>query len=123
MEKTFKNVIIIIVIVSFLSCNKKPDLPKCISPQNGEVNVTDSVLVLSWDCVDPNGDKLVFDVYLSNDGIIESNDKIALATENNSIEVKNLEDNTVYSWQVVAVDPAGKFRLNAWQFTTGIIQK
>lgn len=118
-----KNLLLITLVFFVLSCNKKPDLPICISPKNEATNITDSVLVLSWECVDPNGDKLLFDVFLSEDGVITDNNKIVSATENFSCSIRDLKDNTTYSWQVGATDPSGRFSLNAWQFTTGIIQK
>ncbi|MBN2893601.1 MAG: fibronectin type III domain-containing protein [Bacteroidales bacterium] len=115
----------IILILSLLSCNKKPDLPICINPTDDATNITDSVLVLSWDCSDPNGDKLIFDVFLSesDEGIITEENKIVSATENFSCNIRNLKDNTTYYWQVGATDQGGRFSLNAWQFTTDIIQK
>lgn len=125
MRNFFKVILLITSVFLFFSCNKKPDLPICISPENGATNITDSVLVLSWDCIDPNGDKLIFDVFISEseEGIITDNDKIISATENFTYNVKDLEDNTTYYWQVGATDPGGRFSINAWSFTTGIIQK
>lgn len=122
MIKIVKIISVFFIVAFLFSCNKKPDLPVCIYPTNGETNITDSILALSWDCEDPNGDKLVFDVYLSEDGTLESYNKIAEFYESKTIEVKELKDSTTYFWQVVAVDPAGKFSINSWQFTTGEIQ-
>ena len=125
MKNLLKGLILITAFFSVLSCNKKPDLPICISPKNGETNVTDSVLTLQWSCSDPNGDNLVFDIFLSDseDGVITDNDLIVDNTEKFSCEVRNLKDNTTYFWEVKAIDPHGKFSLNAWSFTTGKIEK
>ncbi len=125
MKSLLKILILITVFFSILSCNKKPDIPVCISPKNGETNITDSVLTLQWSCSDPNGDKLLFDVFLSDnqDGVITDNDIIVSGTENFSYEVRNLKDNTTYYWEVKATDTHGKFSINAWTFTTGKIEK
>ena len=125
MKKLLKLFTVIFFITVITSCNKKPDLPVCISPKDGATNITDSVLVLEWECSDPNGDELVFDVFLSEseEGIITQENEIVSATKKFSCEVKNLKDNTAYYWQVEATDPAGRFSLNAWQFKTGVIQK
>ncbi|MBN2662447.1 MAG: fibronectin type III domain-containing protein [Bacteroidales bacterium] len=124
MRKIVKFISVFFIVAFLFSCNKKPDFPVCIYPTNGEKKITDSVFVLSWDCEDPNGDKLVFDVFLSEEeeGTLESYNQIAEFYESKTIEVKDLKDNTTYFWQVVAIDPAGKFRMNSWQFTTGEIQ-
>lgn len=125
MKNLFKICFVSISCLFLLSCNHKPDAPLCVSPENGAKNITDSALTLSWTCFDADGDKLVFDVFLSEseDGIITDDNKIVSGTESSSCIVKNLKDNTVYFWQVGATDPTGRFSLNAWSFTTGIIEK
>ena len=125
MKKLLKILIIITVFFSIISCNKKPDIPICISPKDGAANITDSVLTLKWSCSDPNGDKLVFDIFLtaSEEGIITDNNIIVEGTENFNCKVQNLKDNTTYLWEVKATDTHGKFSINAWTFTTGKIEK
>ena len=115
----------VIIIAFYLSsCNKKPDLPTCVYPPNGATNINDSILNLSWECKDPNGDKLVYDVYLSSEKkSFDSYSKVAEFYDGTSLEIKNLKDHTTYFWEVVAIDPSGKFSLNSWQFTTGKIEK
>lgn len=125
MNYLLKTLAIIFTISLVISCNQKPDLPIAINPTDRATNITDSVLVLEWECTDSNGDDLIFDVYLSesDEGIITDNNLIVEATDKFSCEVRNLKDNTTYYWQVAATDPSGRFNLNAWSFTTGVIEK
>ena len=124
MRTIFKFFSVIIIALYLSSCNKKPDLPTCIYPPDGATNINDSILVLSWECKDPDGDKLVYDVYLSEEKkSFDSNTKVAEFYDGTTYEIKNLKDNTTYYWEVVAIDPIGKFSLNSWQFTTGKIER
>ncbi len=74
--------------------------------------------LLTWECSDPNGDALTYDVYFG----IQSSPALAIAgIAAKSYAPGNLQNATTYYWKVVARDVDGNVNESAvWRFTTGI---
>jgi hypothetical protein len=95
--------------------NSSPDVPTLLSPENGAVDVPVAD-PLSWDCSDPQGDDLTFDVYLGT-----TNPPAIFATDVTDFEyVAGLESTTTYYWKIVAKDSHGSSSTSTIRsFTTG----
>ncbi|MBU1651959.1 hypothetical protein KKA00_07040 [bacterium] len=92
--------------------------PAVPSPADG-ATLTSPLQYLSWNCTDPNGDALTFQVYLGTD------DDPPLIAENLTSNVyfpEDLEQAVTYHWKVVATDDAGNSTTSpVWHFTTAVI--
>ncbi|MFH1862386.1 MAG: hypothetical protein ABH878_06185, partial [bacterium] len=88
--------------------------PAVPSPADG-ATLTSPLQYLSWNCTDPNGDALTFQVYLGTD------DDPPLIAENLTSNVyfpEAVEQLTTYYWKVVATDDAGNSTTSpVWHFT------
>ncbi|MEA1972662.1 MAG: SUMF1/EgtB/PvdO family nonheme iron enzyme [Candidatus Cloacimonadota bacterium] len=82
-----------------------------------EDNATDVSLTptLSWECSDPDGDDLTYDVYwgTSSNPQLMSEDQTEL-----SFNPDNLDYETTYYWKVVADDGEYQVESDLWSFTT-----
>ncbi|MBI4651121.1 hypothetical protein HY745_07540 [Candidatus Desantisbacteria bacterium] len=97
--------------------NNPPFIPNMPNPWVGQMNVPTSFM-LTWNCGDPNGDVLDYDLYLgttaANIGYFGS------SYSNNTTFWINLEPGTTYFWYVVAFDYVNpEVRGPIWSFTTG----
>ena len=95
--------------------NHPPDKPSNPSPANGstgvEINVT-----LSWQCSDPDGDNLTYDVYL---GTSDDPPKVSSNQSATTYNLSNLQYSTTYYWKIVAWDEHGeKNESELWTFVT-----
>jgi hypothetical protein len=102
--------------------NQAPNQPKNPNPPDSSENVdTTSIVVLSWQCTDPDeGDTLKYDVYIGNSnpppGI-----PIAENLPNPSYGLGIVYSGTTYFWKVIAKDNHGAIRSsNVWRFKTRI---
>ena len=95
--------------------NNNPNTPSLQSPSNGATNQSLSGN-LTWQCTDPEGDPLVFDIYLgtsSSPSIFKSNQS------GGSYAYSNLNYNKKYYWKIVAKDNKGGSSTSGVQnFTT-----
>ena len=95
--------------------NNPPNQPTNPNPTNGEVNQPIS-LTLTWNCSDPNGDPLTYDVYFgtsSNPSLVSSNQSSA------SYNPGQLINSTTYYWKIVAKDNNGASTTGPiWSFST-----
>ncbi|MBO8140543.1 MAG: hypothetical protein H0Z22_08780, partial [Thermosipho sp. (in: Bacteria)] len=95
--------------------NYRPNRPFNPTPKDGETNVSVNP-VLTWQANDPDGDRLLYDVYFGTDNNIE------LILENydkTSFNPGQLKENTTYYWKVVVKDEKGGRRESFfWSFTT-----
>ncbi len=95
--------------------NQAPQIPSNSIPQNGSVNIPVNQ-VLSWQCSDPDGDSLTYDIYFgtsSNPPLITS--ILAEVTYNPG----TLEQNKLYYWKIVANDGHSHTTPGpVWSFTT-----
>ncbi|MDK2887071.1 MAG: hypothetical protein PWP54_1651, partial [Thermosipho sp. (in: thermotogales)] len=114
------SLVILILLVLFVPkfINKAPNVPINPNPKNDETGISISP-TLSWEATDPNGDELVYDIYLGKEGNLElliSN----LAT--NNYTTRKLEFGTTYYWKVVAKDNRGaETEGPIWKFTTNYL--
>jgi uncharacterized protein (TIGR02145 family) len=79
--------------------NNAPEVPSNPIPQNGAMDQED-FLTLSWNCADPDGDPLTYEVYFGPNGQVQFYDN----TDQAYITVYNLESGTTYVWQINAID-------------------
>jgi len=95
--------------------NNPPNAPSSPSPANGATDQSLN-LTLSWDCSEPDGDPMTFDVYF---GTAETP---AVLSENQtafSYDVDNLSTSTTYYWMITAKDDHGhETDSPIWSFTT-----
>jgi len=105
-----KKILVLILLVLFIGgctpkpTNNPPDVPSNPNPPNGATGVVIDP-VLSWECSDPDGDTLVFDIYLGT-----SADNLTLIKQNyayKSYHVMDLAYSTTYYWKIVAKDGKG----------------
>jgi len=78
---------------------------------------------LSWNCYDPNGDPVTYDVYLErqlNTSHEVPTKKVATKIPEKSFSVGPMLETTTYLWQIVAYDNKGnKTTGPVWKFKTG----
>ncbi len=90
-----------VLTVSTLAIGLPPDQPRNQIPYNGADTVARSC-TLFWQCSDPDGDSLIYDIYLGTrtpPGILDT------ANIDTLFALRNLLGDTVYYWQVTARDP------------------
>jgi len=98
--------------------NVQPFKPYNPSPYYDELNVN-TELDLTWDCSDPDNDEIFYDVYLAKGFSVYSKDLVAGHININTIHVKDLKRDSLYSWKVVAEDEHGsKHEGPLWRFGT-----
>jgi len=118
MKRFFILFVVVLSLFVLTSCpgmlNKPPEKPSSPIPVNGAESQPEN-LTLSWNCSDPNGDPLSYDIYfgINTLGIVKSNH-----TEN-SYTLNGLNGNTTYKWKIVAKDAKGESTEgDIWTFTT-----
>jgi len=95
--------------------NSPPLVPNNPNPPDGTVNVANN-RTLSWACIDPDGDPVVFDVYF---GDTTPPPLVSSGQEDRSWRASGLAASTLHYWRVVARDPLGAETSGpTWQFTT-----
>jgi len=104
--------------VRSFTIHRPPTIPTLLSPSPG---ATDQHLLLTFDWTpssDPDGDSVSYTVYLDTDEVVDS--VVAENVENVSIQLGNLQPETLYYWKVVAKDVKGATVSSAVStFTTG----
>jgi len=93
--------------------NLPPFTPSKPSPTDGETSVS-VYSKLKWSDGDPNGDDLVFQVYLGT----TNPPSLAGSVFDNEYSSSALSQKTKYYWQVVADDGELKTSSQVWSFTT-----
>lgn len=95
--------------------NEPPNTPSNPSPANGATGL-DLNSDLFWDCTDPDGDPLTYDVYFGT----ETNPPlIAEGISEDTFDPGMLEYYTNYFWKIVAFDDHGNSKEGpVWEFTT-----
>ena len=97
--------------------NQVPFQPTDPNPSNGVIDITVDTL-LSWNCSDPNGDNLVYDVYFE----AEDPDPDILVSGDQSTTIYDpglLEYETKYYWKIIAKDTCNATTSGLiWNFTT-----
>ncbi len=124
-KKAFSVLIFFFIILLISSCvssyNNPPNTPTDPYPTDNAVDVSVDV-ILSWRCVDPDGDSLMYDIYFGT-----GSGNLQLIEENyssNSYHISRLEYNKKYYWKIVASDAKGAIKESpVWSFTTVDISK
>ena len=119
----FYSILVLLISLITWSCgpiNANPNAPGNPSPEDEAVIEDISNVVLSWECSDPNGDPLTFDIYFGTDEtnleLLESN---WASTTYNLTDKVNLNYSTTYYWQIVAKDNKGGETVGpVWSFST-----
>ncbi|GAB6189521.1 hypothetical protein JCM30566_12610 [Marinitoga arctica] len=103
-----------VVLIPVIFKNDPPSIPELYSPVNGSVDVPINT-IFTWNGTDPNGDTLLYDIYLSTD----KNNLTPIATnlEETSFS-KVLNYNKTYYWKVVAKDKKNSTESDIWFFST-----
>ena len=95
--------------------NNPPDKPSNPSPADGATDVEIDI-TLSWQCSDPDGDSLTYDVYF---GTSSNPPKVSSNQSATTYHLSNLQYSTTYYWKTVAWDEHGeKNESDVWTFTT-----
>lgn len=105
----------VIPLLSIKDGNHPPNTPNNPHPGLND-NLKLSTLNLTWNCTDPDADKLVYDVYFGTD----KNNLIAISTSLNDpvVSVSDLKDSTTYYWYVIAKDIYGATtKSDMWKFS------
>ena len=123
--KRTKLVFIMLIVTLFVlfSCsedstgpdNAKPGKPSNPSPEDNETDVS-LTTTISWDCVDPEGDSLTYDVYFgtsSNPSIVNS------GQSSKNYDPGTLIGETTYYWKINAHDNYSNSTTgDIWEFAT-----
>ena len=96
-----------------------PAIPSDPYPDDESSNI-DINVTLDWeDCTDPEGKKVVYDIYLKEGEEPSTEDLIASNLAVSSYELTRLKENIHYYWEVVAKDEDGLYRNGpVWSFYT-----
>ncbi len=99
--------------------NRAPNAPSVPSPYNYATNQP-TTITLSWECSDPDGDALTYDVYFGIDA--SSMTKVSINQSGSTLNIgdlRTLSYGTTYYWKVVAKDSEGGTTEGPeWRFTT-----
>ena len=97
--------------------NAAPDMPDNPSPENGMIDVPVNTS-LSWECSDPEGDELSYDVYFGEIPELDISHLLAEDIMEASWVLENLNINTAYYWKITASDGEFETEGEVWNFTT-----
>ena len=99
--------------------NRAPNAPSVPSPHNYATNQP-TTITLSWECSDPDGDAVTYDVYFGIDA--SSMTKVSINQSGSTLNIgdlRTLSYETTYYWKVVAKDSEGATTEGPeWKFTT-----
>jgi hypothetical protein len=96
--------------------NNPPANPVAVTPVNNSTGQPVTI-TLNWSCTDPDGDSLLYDVYL--DKINPPVNKVSSNQTETSYTKTGLDSQTVYYWKVVAKDERNAEAVsNIFKFTT-----
>ncbi len=96
--------------------NDPPNHPSNPSPEDGATEV-DIEVDLNWDCDDPDGDSLTYDVYF--DTVNPPVDKVSDDQAESIFDPGTLEFGTTFYWRIIAKDEHGASTASlVWHFTT-----
>ncbi|MCD6541998.1 MAG: hypothetical protein J7K38_01575, partial [Thermoplasmata archaeon] len=98
------------------SVNHPPLKPSNPSPANGATGVGIDV-TLSWQCSDPDGDSLTYDVYFGKGE--NQLKKVSSNQSSTTYKPSTLNYSTTYYWKIIAWDEHGESSEGpVWRFTT-----
>ncbi len=85
---------------TFTITNNAPTTPELLLPENNKPLTVDSVC-LKWHSTDYDGDAVFYNVYIGN---VNNLSVYAERITADSIWIKNLQEGTIYQWQIKAYD-------------------
>lgn len=94
--------------------NYPPETPSSPEPADNAMNIS-TYTELDWECSDPEGDAIQYDIYL---GTNEDPELIYTGQIYSIYEPDPLEGNTLYYWKIVAYDDFNSTESPIWMFTT-----
>jgi probable HAF family extracellular repeat protein len=95
--------------------NNPPNTPGSPDPLDEETDV-DVNAELSWECSDPDGDPLTYDLYF---GASSPPPKVVSNQTDTSYDPGTMDYETIYYWQIIAWDDNSAYNIGPiWQFTT-----
>ena len=101
--------------ISVSTGNQPPNTPSNPNPVNGSTEV-DIDVDLNWNCSDPDGDNLTYDVYF---GTISNPPLVTSGQTETSYDPGILIFNTTYFWKIVAFDDHNSSKTgDEWNFET-----
>jgi len=103
-----------------ISANDPPATPVNVYPPNGAEHVDHfSEIYLEWECSDPEGDELRYNVYFCILGSSDLNLVSEMQSETTCVDFQRTwEYGEVYAWQIVAYDSWGNSTKSPiWYFT------
>lgn len=114
-------VFIIISEKNAIPGNRPPVLLSRPSPADKSTDQL-TELILSWDCRDPEGDTITYDVYLGTSS--NPTNKVSSKQTGKTLIQSNLSIGTTYYWKVIAEDIRGAITEGpVWQFKTQIVNR
>jgi len=97
------------------SSNLPPEIPENPKPDNEEEHIRIS-LNIGWDCIDPDGDMILYTVFF---GTTNPPEQYLTSYAQTSFNPGRLEYKTTYYWKVIARDVEGNTTEGQiWQFST-----
>ncbi|MCK4333110.1 MAG: tandem-95 repeat protein, partial [Thermoplasmatales archaeon] len=104
------------VLIDVTEANDPPNIPSDPNPQNGSTAVSFNAN-LSWNCSDPDGDPVMYDVYFGT-----NSSSLPMVSNNQSATTYDpgiMNYNTTYYWQIVTWDNHNASTASLiWNFTT-----
>jgi len=97
--------------------NTAPYMPVNPSPENGAIDVPVNTS-LSWECSDPEGDELSYDVYFGEIPELDVSHLVAEDITEAGWVLENLNNNTTFYWNITASDGEFETAGEVWNFTT-----
>ncbi len=111
-------IIVGFISIAFMNCGdggSAPNAPTNPYPGANAKNVATNT-VIAWDCTDPDGNELTYDVYLgTNSNPPRVGQDVSSPYYDPS---KNLDADTKYYWKIVAKDGSNTTGGPTWSFTT-----
>ena len=100
---------------TFTTLDRAPNTPNLSYPANNSTGVSASGLNFQWNCSDPDGNQLTYDLYLGT----SSNPPLFKSGINSTSCRTDVNYNTKYYWKIVAKDNFGETSTSTvWTFTT-----
>jgi hypothetical protein len=100
--------------LSITMLNQPPSTPTNPTPGNNSDQVS-TLQTLSWDCSDPDGNTLTYDIFLGN----TSNPPKIISRQASTSFTPSLDSKTMYNWRIIAYDDYGGITPGPlWVFTT-----
>jgi len=106
----FARIIIVVMLVAMLSfckstgtSNDKPNAPSNPTPADNSTNLTPNQ-ILQWECTDPEGDPLTYDVYIGTNANLGAGDLVAQDLTVTTFNPGALGYVVKYYWKIIAYD-------------------